>query len=552
MSDWMTNRRDFLKTMGAGAASLAVAGPAAFTETGAQKRPNILLILVDDMGWSDIGCYGGEVNTPNLDFLASQGVQFTQFHNTAKCFPSRACLLTGLYAQQVGMGKRAGTLENCVTLGEVLQTAGYRTWMSGKHHGKDNPFDRGFDRYYGLRDGASNHFNPGDQRDGEGAPARKEASVEIRKRLQAAGRQAPGYPRTWCIDDDVISPFTPEPGFYSTDAFTDQALDYLDGHEGENAPFFLYLSYTAPHDPLMAWPEDIAKYRGRYLAGYEKIRTERYARQVESGLIDETFPLSEPTHDAWNTLSDEEKDVEDQKMAVYCAMIDRVDQNIGRVLDRLRAQGELDNTVILFASDNGCSSEQVPEAFLSPGSDTGEIGSMTRWSSLTESWANVSNTPFRYYKNWSHKGGSCTPLIAFWPEGLVSPGRVSHDVGHFVDFMPTLAELAGATYPETFNGSPIPPLVGQSLLPILRGEAYERQAPVFWQWSDGKAVRHGDYRLVSGKGGPWELYDVLVDRTETNDLAATMPATVRQLSAKYDAWAERVGADITPLGILSR
>ena len=534
----MSTRRNFLKQTSLGLAAAAV-GPSAWAhaQKAASSKPNILLILVDDMGWSDIGCYGGEVATPNIDALATGGYRFTQFHNTAKCFPSRACLLTGLYAQQCGMGERPGKITNATTLGEVMRSAGYRTLMSGKHHGTDNPFDRGFDRYYGLRDGACNHFNPGDQREGEGAPARKEASEERRKQIESTGRKAPGYPRTWCIDDQVISPFTPEKGFYSTDHFTKYALNYLDDYESEDKPFFMYLSYTAPHDPLMAWPEDIAKYRGRYLKGYEALRKERYERQRRMGLIDDTFPISDPTYDAWDGLTEEQKDEEDQKMAVYCAMIDRVDQNIGKVVDKLRAQGELDNTLILFASDNGCSSEVVPPAFLNPTSNEGPIGSMTRWASLSTSWANVSNTPFRYYKNFSHKGGTCTPLVAHWPNGIEGKNMISHEVGHFIDFMPTFAELGGATYPSEFGGSPIPPMQGQSLLPILRGESYTRQNPIYWNWRDGKAVRQGDYRLVTDAGGPWELYDMRVDRTETNDIAGQHPQIVSELSTLYETWA---------------
>ncbi len=520
------NRRRFIKHTTLGLAATALS-PTYWThaQKTTAKRPNILVILVDDMGWSDIGCYGGEVSTPNIDSLASSGIRFTQFHNTAKCFPSRACLLTGLYAHQCGMGERPGKLVNATTLGEVMRSGGYRTLMTGKHHGTDNPFDRGFDRYYGLRDGACNHFNPGVQRPGEGIPAHKESQF---------------YPRKWCIDDQIISPYTPDQDFYTTDYFTKYALNYLDEYAREDKPFFMYLSYTAPHDPLMAWPEDIAKYRGKYLKGYAAYRKARYVRQREMGLIDDTFPLSDPTYETWDSMTEEQKDVEDQKMAVYCAMIDRVDQNIGKILDNLRTQGELDNTLILFASDNGCSSEAVPTQALNPSAGTGEIGSLTRWSSISRSWANVANTPFRFYKNYSHKGGSCTPLIAFWPNGIRGSNRISHDVGHFIDVMPTIAEISGATYPAEFEGSAIPPMQGQSLLPILRGEDYERRDPIYWNWRRGKAVRRGNYRLVSDNEDPWELYDMRVDRTETNDLAAERPELVNELSALYKTWEQNL------------
>lgn len=521
----MFNRRDFLKTTGLGLVSTAVSNPfLSYAQESGTGRPNILLLLVDDMGWSDIGCYGGEVHTPNIDFLAHRGLRFTQFHNTAKCFPSRACLLTGLYAQQCGMDKSARSrLSNCVTLGEVMRSAGYRTLMTGKYHGLDNPYERGFDRYYGLRDGACNHFNPGEQRAGEGVPAHK-TDPQL-------------YPRTWCIDEKVLRPFTPEErDFYTTDYFTRYALGYLDEYAEEDKPFFLYLSYTAPHDPLMAWPEDIDRYRGKFRAGYSAFRKARYERQRDMGLIDDSFPLSDPTHEAWESLTQEQKDEEDLKMAVYCAMIDRVDQNIGMILKKLRAQGELDNTLILFASDNGCSSEAVPEETLNPEAGSGEIGSMTRWSSISRSWANVSNTPFRFYKNYTHKGGSCTPLIAFWPDGIHGENRISHDVGHFIDFMPTFAEIAGAEYPSQFIGERIHPMAGQSLLPILQGKSYERRDPIYWQWRDGKAVRQGNHRLVADKGGPWELYDMRVDKTETTNLADTHPSIVRELDASYRGW----------------
>jgi arylsulfatase len=487
--------------------------------TGVEDRPDILLILVDDMGWSDIGCYGGEVSTPNLDSLAYRGIRFTQFHNTSKCFPSRACLLTGVYAQQCGYDRSfQQPIENAVTLGEVLQTAGYRTLWSGKHHGIENPVTRGFDRYYGLRDGACNHFNPGIQRPGEGLPAQK---------------ARPSY-RTWCIDDSLASPYTPPMDFYTTDYFTNHALEWLDQHGPDSQPFFLFMAYTAPHDPLMAWPEDIDKYREMYSVGYETIRKARTARQLEMGLIDERFNLSDPSFPAWSSLDPATQESEALKMAVYAAMIDRVDQNIGRILAKLRELGRDQNTLILFMSDNGSSAEVVSI----PGE--GEIGSLTRWTSLAGDWANVSNTPFRYFKNYSHEGGICTPLIAYWPDGIEG-GSTSDFCGHFIDIMPTLAEIAGAEYPCTFKGDSITPAQGLSLLPVFKGEQSHRKSTLYWEWQHGKAIREGRWKIVTfGEDAAWELYDMETDLTETRDLAASHPEIVRDLSGKWESWSDKI------------
>ncbi len=519
----MVSRRHFLKNMGLG---LSVLGAWAPTRANAlargNKKPNIVFILVDDMGWSDIGCYGGDVDTPNLNRLAEKGIRFSQFHNTAKCFPSRACLLTGLYAQQCGMDKKPAHFKNCVTLGEVLRTAGYRTFMTGKHHGLDNPYDRGFDRYYGLRDGTCNSFNPGLQREGEGVPAHKKGS----------------HPRTWCIDEKIYEPYTPkEKDFYTTDYFTKYALQYLDEYEDEGKPFFLYIAYNAPHDPLVAWPEDIAKYRGKFMKGYESYRKARYKRQLEMGLIDGTFPLSEPYYEDWDALPEEEKVKEDARMAVYCAMIDRVDQNIGKLLDKLEERGQLDNTLIMFASDNGCAgSSEGSFSGYNETANQGEIGSMTRWTKIGRSWSNVSNTPFRLYKSNTHKGGSCTPLIAYWPAGIKGTNRISHEVGHFIDIMPTLVEISGAEYPSEYKGQKIPPMQGASLVPIFQRKKTAANRTIYWQWSKGKAVRHKNWRLVSDSNEPWALYDMRKDKTETKDLVNEFPEVVKELDNMYEKW----------------
>ncbi len=477
------------------------------------NRPNIVLILTDDLGWADIGCYGSEVRTPNVDSLARDGVSFTQFYNTGKCFPSRACALTGVYAQQCGMARHHGNIENAVTFGEVLCTAGYRTLWSGKHHGRENPYERGFDHYYGLRDGACNYFNPGLQREGEPKPAQKRYGG-----------------RTWCIDRETLRPYTPEErDFYTTDYFTKYAVDWLDEGKDDDRPFFLYLAYTAPHDPMQAWPEDIARYEGMYDVGYGAIRRARYARQLERGLIDrKTAPLSDREHPEWNSLSREEKRDQARRMEVYCAMIDRMDQGVGRLLRKLREIGEEENTLVLFCSDNGASGVTV-EVGDAP------IGTIGRWSSLGKRWANVANTPLRKYKNWSHEGGVCTPLIARWPARTADGGRITHWPGHFIDFMATFVDIAGADYPEHFNDQDITPLQGVSFLPVLEGGNGPTDRTLFWEWSGGRAVRRDGWKLVS-KRGPWELYNMAEDRTETNDLAGERPDLVEELSAAWERW----------------
>ena len=489
-----------------------------------EKLPNIILISADDLGWSDLGCYGSEISTPHIDRLAEEGMRFTSFYNTSKCFPSRACLLTGIYAQQSGYDRSyREPLENAVTLGEVLREAGYITLWSGKHHGVENPIYRGFDHYYGLKDGACNHFNPGEQRPGEGMPARKSWSGEKAK-------------RAWCIDSMMYAPYTPEArDFYTTDYFTNYALEWLGEYREDKRPLFLYLAYTAPHDPLMAWPEDIQKYEGRYDKGYENIRKARYAKQLDSGLLNDSYVLSESTYPAWDTLSEEFKGEEIRKMEVYAAMIDRLDQNIGRVLDALEETGRIENTLILFVSDNGASAEVVRLQ-----DDYGEIGTLTRWSSLGPRWANVSNTPFRYYKNYSYEGGINTPLIVHWP-GKIAGGSFSSFPGHFIDVMATLVDITGATYPQEFDGTVITPLQGESLWPVFRGEEVQRSKALFWEWSQGQAVRAGDWKLVRwGKEGSWDLYRVSEDPTEISNLASLYPDTVSHMEKQFRTWKDHV------------
>lgn len=481
-------------------------------------KPNIVLILADDLGWSDIGCYGSEVETPNLDWLAQRGVRFTQMYNTSKCNPSRAALLTGLYAQQVGYeATYQQPLKNATTLGEVLKSAGYLTFWSGKHHGFDHPMDRGFERYYGLKEGASNHFNPGPQRIGEAKPAQKRPD------------------RPFYVDRELFQPYSPPSDYYSTDYFTKYALSWLDEYQNDQRPFFLYLAYTAPHDPLMAWPEDIAKYKGMYDEGYEAIRQRRFEKQKKLGIIPANQPMSEPTFVNWNMLSDSLKKAEAQKMEVYAAMIDRMDQKIGEIIHKLREQGKLENTVFIFLSDNGASAEMVNI----PGD--GNIGTVGQWTSLGADWANVGNTPNRFFKNYSHEGGIKTPLIISWPKGLPPTNPISQFPAHLIDIMPTLMDLSGANYPDEFQGKPVLPYQGLSLIPATKGHVDTRNKPLFWEWATGRAVRDGDWKLVAfGKNEPWELYNLRSDPYERNNLSIQYPEKVDRLASLFFKWKSEV------------
>lgn len=534
---------------------------AALLAANANAQPNILLILVDDMGWSDIGAFGGEIRTPNLDKLAESGLRFTQFHTTAKCFPSRAALLTGKYPEQVGMSESpTGVIRGNTTIASELRALGYRTLMVGKHHGSDHPMNLGFDRYAGLRDGASNHFNPGVRaRPGEPEPARKAF-------VSPAGRW-------WCFDTKCVQGFTPDSqDFYSTDTYTDWAIDFLAQARDDSKPFFLYLSYQAPHDPLQAWPEDIARYLDVYAEGFEAIAGARYERMQQSGLIDSRYPRSPPTHRDWTTLDADERKSEARRMAVYAAMIDRVDQNIGRLIKHLKERDQLDHTLVLFTSDNGASAEVVLDA-------TGqreigaeyEIGSVGRWSSLGPDWANVSNTPFRDFKNSSFEGGAASPLIVHWPSGIRQAGRIVDSNAHLIDVLPTLLATAGRASNEAKHTSEGIDLSTH----FQRSEHVERTRPVFQRWHLGRSVRTDDWKLVSqgtpgepdwktvsrlkaegtltaetwrelaraaATPGKWQLFDMNLDRTETQDVAHQHPQVVAELSAAYEAWFARVTA----------
>ena len=486
----------------------------------AEDRPNILFILVDDMGYSDIGCYGGEIDTPNIDSLAKNGLRFTQMYNTAKCNTTRACLLTGVYAQQCRMMSPA-KIVNAVTLGEVLRPAGYRTLASGKHHGTENLLKRGFDHYYGLRDGACNMWNPGVKRDGEPAPGNK------------------GRKRAWCDDAKTYQPYTPEDRkFYITDAFTDKPLQWLDEKELDDKPFFLYLAYTAPHYPLHAWPKDIAKYEGKYDAGYGAIQKARYERMVKMGLLDPAKTPFKPISDeTWSKLKGEALAKEKRRMEIYAGMLDCVDQNIGKILAKLKKQGKLENTLIMFASDNGACAEGTGARTRSRKLE--DFGTVASYETVGVKWATVQNTPLRKHKNATHEGGINTPFIISWPGRIKNTGGFYREPAHFIDIMPTLVELTGATYPTTFKGKAITPQQGISLLPALDGKPLVRPNPLYWQWSQGGGIREGNMKAVFW-GKTWELHDMSKNRNETDDLAQKKPELLQSMRDRYKQWFKEV------------
>ncbi|MDZ7723224.1 MAG: arylsulfatase [candidate division KSB1 bacterium] len=500
--------------------------------TSCQKKiskPNILLIMADDMGFSDLGCYGSEIKTPHIDRLAREGLRFTQFYNAARCCPTRASLLTGLYPHQVGMGGMVvrkpdesytgayqGYLNNeCVTLAEALKPVGYTTLMSGKWHVGEFrpvwPVDRGFDRYWGLISGAANYYN-----------------VTRTKNHQPI--------RTMARDNEEIP--LPTENFYMTDAITENAIEML--KENSDKPFFQYVAYTAPHWPLHALPEDIEKYKGKYMEGWDALRKKRYQKMVELGIIRKEWGLSPKDEGAidWENVPDHE--LMDLKMAIYAAQIDRMDQGVGKILQTLQEQGRLDNTIVLFLSDNGACSEYGPL-----GHDFWENGVLPggeeSYQSYGRSWSNASNTPFRLHKHWVHEGGIATPLIVRWPQMIPKGGKMTHQPGHIIDIMATLIDIAGVEYPSNNNGNTVQPLRGKSLLPVLRGKVREPHSYLFWEHEENKAVRHGKWKLVAESGKEWELYDIESDRSEMDDLAAEHPEIVKEMNIAWEQWANKVG-----------
>lgn len=533
----------------------------------AADKPNVVVILCDDMGFSDLGCYGGEIATPNLDKLAEGGLRFTQFYNCARCCPTRASLLTGLYPHQAGVGHMmddkgkpgyTGNLNTeCRTIAEALKPAGYRNYAVGKWHvtrhaaadgPKHNwPLARGFDRYYGTIHGAGSYYDP---------------SSLVR-------------------DDTMISPFadkeyTPKT-FYYTDAIADHAVRFVGDHAKDHAakPFFLYVAFTAAHWPMHALPEDIQKYEGKYASGYEPIRKARFEKAAKLGLIDPKQPMA-PGED-WDKVKD--KKWEAAGMEVYAAMVDRMDQGVGKLVAELKRTGQFDNTLILFLQDNGGCAElqgrtgnanhpnidrpekptfpvMKPEEFITAGSVPKQTrdgfpvrmgpkvmpGPADTYVAYGKGWATVSNTPFREYKHWVHEGGISTPLVAHWPKGISAKGELRAQPGHLIDIAATCVDLGGATYPKG-----APPLEGKSLRAAFDNKPLDRD--LFWEHEGNRAVRAGEWKLVAKHAKPWELYDIGKDRVEATDLAAKQPEKVKELAAKYEAYAKRAKVEPWPIPV---
>ncbi len=531
------------------------------------KQPNIIVILSDDLGYSDLGCYGGEIKTPTLDSLAEGGIRFKQFYNTARCCPTRASLLTGLHPHQAGIGHMVegrdlpgyggDLLPSCVTIAEAVKPAGYSAYAVGKWHVTGNhtdegkrhnwPLNRGFDKYYGIITGAAYFFEP---------------AALVR-------------------NDTPISPFAdpeykPEGTYYFTDAISDNAVKYIKEHKSENAekPFFMYVAYTAAHWPMQALPEDIEKYKGKYDDGYEPARLARFERMQQMGLIDTRWGLT-PQAGNWDKVAN--KDWEARCMEVYAAMIDNMDQGIGRIVTSLKETGAYENTIILFLQDNGACAEdagrgsrndypeRVEKPVFDPYPDDKVVhrredtrrtrdgypiihgpkvmpGPKDTFIAYGRGWANVSNTPFREYKHWVHEGGISTPLIVHAPSLVADSmkGNFYNEYGQLVDLMTTCVDLAGAEYPKERKGVAVTPMQGTSLVPALQGKSLKRKIPLFWEHEGNRAVRDGKWKLVAkGSQSPWELYDMDSDRSELYNLAAANPDIVARMAAQWNAWAER-------------
>ncbi len=516
-------------------------------------KPNLILILADDLGYSDIGCFGAEIDTPNLDRLAANGARFSQMYSFARCCPSRAALLTGLHPHQAGIGHMMtndGTRayqgylrDDAVTIAEVLKSAGYRTLMSGKWHvggflpagepeswrpgapEHPTPTQRGFDRFFGTLAGAGSFFHP-------------HALVE---------------------DGEFVTDFPPD--FYYTDAISDKAIDMIDEAHDDGAPFFLHLAYTAPHWPLHAFPQDIAKYQGKYRGGWDTLRQHRHEQLNSLGLLDPVWQISPRDADSHPWENETNADWEDLRMAAYAAMIDRMDQGIGRILAKLDNLSITDDTLIIFLSDNGGCAEYLAEdgwieAYVPSLPDGRPVhignrrdldpGPADTYMSYDLPWANASNSPFRLYKHWVHEGGISSPCIVHYPN-MIEADTICHSPIQFIDVMPTFAELAGAAYPSEFNEKAIQPVEGESFLPALQGAEWRRENPLYWEHEGNRAVRIGDWKLVSKHPDDWELYNLIDDRTELSDLSDREPARVAAMRGLYDAWATRCEVRDWPL-----
>lgn len=547
------NKHAVLKTCSAG----FLAAMAVHADAKSDKRPNVLVILVDDMGYSDMGCYGGEVQTPNLDKLAGNGLRFSNFYNCSRSCPTRASLLTGLYQHQAGIGRMTfnenlpgykGTMtHHAVTIAEVMKEAGYRTGMVGKWHVAETPLrnnqkdglnhqvfyddfasldnypvNRGFENHYGIIYGVADYYDPFSLVDGD-------------------------------------KPITNVPkDYYITNALTDTAVAYVNNYARGDAPFFMYLAYTAPHWPLHALPEDIAKYENTYKVGWDSIRNRRYERMKELGIFPDSNDFLSPRHfqDKWENNPTQEWDA--RAMAVHAAMIDRVDQGIGELLEALKKNGQLDNTLILFMSDNGCSNEVCQD--YSPGENDrpdrtrdgkpiiyarnkeAMPGPETTFASIGPKWANVANTPFRFWKAKMFEGGICTPMIAYWPKGLKkNVGGVTNQMGHVMDIMATCIDLGKATYPSQYKGNEIIPLEGKSLLPIFaKGKRTGHDYLGFEHFNEKAMISKDGWKIVTLPGtNHWELYNLAVDRSEMHNVAELYPEKVKELLQAYEAWANR-------------
>ena len=521
------------------AAALAGLTSAAFAQNVPDKknsRPNIVLILADDLGYSDIGAYGSEVKTPNLDRLANEGIRFREFYNNSICAPTRASLITGQFSHKAGVGffdvnlglpAYQGFLnKESVTFAEVLKNSGYSTLMSGKWHvGKDSverPLQRGFDRFYGILGGASNYY------DAEPLPFGDKP-----------------YPVTLLKNNQQLHP---KPNsYYFTDEIANNAIEFLDEQNKTNKPFFLYLAFNAPHWPLQALPEDIAKYKGRYDIGWDSLRLERIERQKKMGILEpnQTIAKHDPDVPEWNKLTYDEQQFWKAKMEVFAAMIDRMDQNIGKVLAKLKQLGKDENTIVVFLSDNGSQGGFNSLNLKNRGlvKNAGPVGTAGSFDYLEQPWAYVGNTPFRQYKNNMHEGGFRTPFIAWYPK-KIKAGTITKGTGHIIDLAPTFYELAKANYPKQFAGNTINPLPGKSLIPVLfdAKPTIDRGEPLFWERAGNRAVRKGQWKIVSTfPKYEWELYNIEKDAGETTNLANEHPEIVDELSVDYFKWADKTG-----------
>ncbi|WP_170151039.1 arylsulfatase [Hephaestia caeni] len=500
----------------------------------APARPNVIVILVDDMGFSDISSFGSEIPTPNLDRLAAGGLRFTQFYNTARCSCSRASLLTGTYPHQAGlghleaisvpgsMGIRGKLLDRVVTLPEVMHSAGYFTAMAGKWHlGMSHgvgPWQRGFDR--SLTSPVGEIYWPN----------------QVQKNAQYL-----------FIDGKKVRANSPEVGtgqWYSSNLFVDWTTKFIKQADDAKKPFFVYLPFVNVHFPVMAPKDEIARFRGKYAQGWDALRKARFERQKKMGIVgpDETLPGRLPNTYNWDKLTPEQRDRFDKIMATYAADITGMDKAVGTLIDRLKASGDLDNTLILFMSDNGGNAESGPDGRLK---DAGVLGGPKSTTFVGMNWATLQNTPFQYFKHYTEEGGISTPLIAYWPKGIDPKldGGFVRAPGHLIDVMPTLVEISGATYPKTFHGHAIVPMQGRSFAPAFRGQALHRDKPIFWEHEGNRAVRDGKWKLVARYSRPWQLFDMSRDRSETRDLAAANPARVREMAAEWDNWAAKSYVD---------